>query len=116
MKIKEETSKETVSAAGGQHRSRALSMWLDIMEKRANKVQDKMEDIAGSKYNDADDADGEIEEYNKLLKPQLEQIRRQMAYGGQWMVQLFDSGTFSHYCLFARGTQKPRNFDVDEVA
>ena len=68
-----------------------MSIWMENMTNQFNVVEDKMKEIANLDWDD--DHEGEIDEYNKQLKPQLERLGRQMAYGGQWMVLLFDKGT-----------------------
>lgn len=87
----QEKDDKPILAAGGQHRVEAMSIWMENMTNQFNIVEDKMKEIANLNWDD--DHEGEIDEYNKQLKPQLERLGRQMAYGGQWMVLLFDKGT-----------------------
>ena len=87
----QEKDDKPILAAGGQHRVEAMSIWMENMTNQFNVVEDKMKEIANLNWDD--DHEGEIDEYNKQLKPQLERLGRHMAYGGQWMVLLFDKGT-----------------------
>ncbi|KAF9231039.1 hypothetical protein BU15DRAFT_82890 [Melanogaster broomeanus] len=76
-------------AAGGQHRVEALEGWVTRLKVESAAL--KKETAALSEANMETMDDGEIEEHNKVRKPKKDALESYLAYGGQWMVILYDA-------------------------
>jgi len=76
-----------LDAAGGQHRANAMKEWKDKREKRKAELE---AEVSATQRKDSFDA-ADIDQYNQRLQGELDELRGVLAYGGQWIVALFDS-------------------------
>ncbi|KAI6017934.1 hypothetical protein BKA83DRAFT_12231 [Pisolithus microcarpus] len=89
LQINVEAGKDwTISAAGGQHRVYALEVWL---ERKKKQLEDHLAMEKSIKAQDVDKIDeAELQKWNKSTKKEKDMLEGIIAYGGQWLVSLFD--------------------------
>lgn len=84
-----------LDAAGGQHRSEALSQWYEQKKRELSNVKSMEMSIARQDQESVDPR--EIELVNKKYKVERQALESVLEYGGQWTVILYDA---SEYHLF----------------
>ncbi|KAI6016264.1 hypothetical protein BKA83DRAFT_4497887 [Pisolithus microcarpus] len=89
LQINVEAGKDwTISVAGGQHRVYALEVWL---ERKKKQLEDHLAVEKSIKAQDVDKIDeAELQKWNKSTKKEKDMLEGIIAYGGQWLVSLFD--------------------------
>ncbi|KAI6025412.1 hypothetical protein PISMIDRAFT_16300 [Pisolithus microcarpus 441] len=95
LQINAEAGKDwTISAAGGQHRVYALEVWL---ERKKKQLEDHLAVEKSIKAQDVDKIDeAELQKWNKSTKKEKDMLEGIIAYGGQWLVSLFDDSKCSN--------------------
>ncbi|KAF9231067.1 hypothetical protein BU15DRAFT_82868 [Melanogaster broomeanus] len=78
-----------VDAAGGQHRVEALEGWVTQLKMESAALKKEMAALNEANMEMMDV--GEIEEHNKVRKLKKDALESYLAYGGQWMVILYDA-------------------------
>ncbi|KAF8123156.1 hypothetical protein EV363DRAFT_1102171, partial [Boletus edulis] len=95
---REAVGKKRLAAAGGQHRLRALEEWTKILQKRHTELT-KQRQIIEQKDSEMVTAT-EIEQENQQRKPKRDALQQTLAFGGQWLVVLYDAETKLTLCHF----------------
>ncbi|KAI5987834.1 hypothetical protein EDD15DRAFT_2371889 [Pisolithus albus] len=78
----------TITAAGGQHRVYALEVWLDRKKKQLDEYLAVEKSLKSQEADKVDEA--ELAKWNKSTKKEKDILEGIIAYGGQWLVSLFD--------------------------
>ncbi|KAI5995890.1 hypothetical protein EDD15DRAFT_2365418 [Pisolithus albus] len=78
----------TITAAGGQHRVYALEVWLDRKKKQLDEYIAVEKSLKSQEADKVDEA--ELAKWNKSTKKEKDILEGIIAYGGQWLVSLFD--------------------------
>jgi hypothetical protein len=76
-------------AAGGQHRIKAMKMWIEVHQTRKKELE---HEISSIKNMDKDDVDADVQAHNERLKPLLQSVLNLLACSGEWAVVLFNEG------------------------
>ncbi|KAI5981448.1 hypothetical protein EDD15DRAFT_2379538 [Pisolithus albus] len=85
-----EGDEESLYAAGGQHRLRALEQWVAKIEGRKKALEQEMSRIEKQRVT-AEEGEALGQEYNNMLLPNLNKMNGLLGYGGQWVVAIFDA-------------------------
>ncbi|KAG9311944.1 hypothetical protein JVU11DRAFT_8205 [Chiua virens] len=83
-----ETGQSAIIVASGQHRIAALEQYHTFLGKAKKESVRGMKALEKTKLTDVDDM--EIDEENKIAKPKRDEIDGSIAFGGEWIVIIYD--------------------------
>ena len=90
-----------IYVASGQHRIAALEQYQAFLKKAKQESLKGLRSLEKKPIADVDDM--EIEEENRIAKPRCDEIEGSIAFGGEWIVAIYDLGEYmwfisTHIC------------------
>lgn len=89
--------KKVMRPASGQHCVEAVSMWYGLQEKQLVDLLQAKKRLEGRQLEQPDLVEISVE--NKQNKPKEDNLEANLAFGGQWLVILYDAGKSISICL-----------------
>ena len=84
-----------IYVASGQHRIAALEQYQVFLKKAKQESLKGLRSLEKKPIADVDDM--EIDEENRIAKPQRDEIEGSIAFGGEWIVAIYDLGEYMWY-------------------
>lgn len=86
-----------IRCAGGRHRFKALSLYLDDVENKKRAVETKRQAI--SERSEEVLTDEDVQYFNKDSVQELQHYGGILKYGGQWLVAVYDESECFLFCF-----------------